>query len=169
LQVIIFMRDITSFIPFLSILLTLIGGGLGYLLKHIIEKKKELSSEVSKVRREVYQQFVDLIIDILGDVKKNEKIEDIGSKQISKLYDFYKKYVIYASPGVINAFSNYFQYLYSIVNNVQKQDDIRLFRLLTRVMVEMRKDLGLNNRKLGKDGVYLMRALISDFDEKVKK
>jgi hypothetical protein len=35
---------------------------------------------------------------------------------------------------------------------------------MTKIMAEMRKDLGLKNKGLGKNGEMLMRALIKDYD-----
>jgi len=69
----------------------LIGAGVGYLIKQNIEKKKELLSDVHKERRELYQQFVNLIVDIFKQSKKNK---NIGDDTINKLYEFYKKYIL---------------------------------------------------------------------------
>ncbi|NIR70885.1 hypothetical protein GWN28_28790, partial [candidate division KSB1 bacterium] len=92
-----------------TIVLPLIGGGIGYYLKHLIEKRKDLVSEVNKERRELYQKFINLVVDIFKGAKKPNPKHD---KLISELYDFYKKYILYASPAVINRFWDYFQYLY---------------------------------------------------------
>lgn len=44
-----------TIITVLSITLPLIGAGIGYLIKSNIEKKKELTNEITKERREIYQ------------------------------------------------------------------------------------------------------------------
>jgi hypothetical protein len=80
-----------------------------------------------------------------------------------------KKYILYASPRVINTFSDYFQYLYSINESSNKTESLVHFKKLSRIMIEMRKDLGLSNKNLGKDGVKLFRALITDFDRILSK
>ena len=150
----------------LTILLPIIGAGIGFFIKHIIEKKKDLYSQVTIERRELYQQFINLIIDLFSASKTGKSLPD--RLTLNKLYEFYKKYVLYASPGVINSFSDYFQYLYLTNNNDEKSDIILHFRKLSRIMIEMRKDLGLSNKKLGTDGERLFRALITDFDKYIK-
>lgn len=147
----------------LTILLPLIGGGVGYFIKHQLEKKKQLQSKVNNERRELYQQFVDFIIDILKDTKTGNKQND--SDYIDTLYNFYKKYVLYASPQVINTYSDYFQYLYRINEDGNKMDTKTHIQKLTRILKAMRKDLGLTNRKLGKDGENIFKALFNDFDK----
>ena len=39
---------------------------------------------------------------------------------------------------------------------------------MTKIMAEMRKDLGLKNNELGENGEMLMRALIKDYDKIIK-
>lgn len=147
----------------LTISLPIIGAGIGFFIKYIIEKNKELNSQVTIQRRELYQQFINLIIDLFSASKTGKNQPD--RLVLNKLFEFYKKYVLYASPGVINSFSDYFQYLYLVNANEDKSDVFMHFRKLSKIMVEMRKDLGLSNKKLGTDGERLFRALITDFDK----
>lgn len=154
--------DNTHIITLLTIGLPLIGAGIGYLIKSQLEKKKELNNELNKQRREIYQNFVNLVIDIFANSKFKKNATDYNLKQ---LFEFYKKYVLYASPNVIKAFSEYFQYLY----NKEEEDTKQHLSLITRIMYEMRKDIGLENKGLGENGEMLMRALITDFDKIFKK
>ena len=62
----------TQIITLMTILLPLIGAGVGYLIKSKIEKEKELNSELNKQRREIYQNFVNLIINLFADTKFNK-------------------------------------------------------------------------------------------------
>ena len=149
----------------LTITLPLIGGAVGYFIKHYIDKKRELLSEVTRERRDLYQQFINLVIDLFSGVKTGEKQPD--NELFTKLFDFYKKYVLYASPEVINYFSDYFQYLYSSDGETNTPDPKVHFRKLSRIMKAMRKDLGLSNKDLGKDGEKIFRALITDFDKQI--
>jgi hypothetical protein len=107
--------DFNLLIPIMGVLLPLLGGGTDYLIRQSIEKKKELQNEVTKERRELYQQFVDLIIDLFANSKTGKEHDETDF--IQKLYVFYKKYVLYASPEVINSFSDYFQFLYENGDN----------------------------------------------------
>ncbi|GHT68675.1 hypothetical protein AGMMS50239_34250 [Bacteroidia bacterium] len=155
-----------TIITILTITLPIIGGGFGYFIKHFIDKKRELSTEVTKERRELYQQFVNLIIDIFSANKTGKKQAD--NQLLSKLFDFYKKYVLYASPDVINNFSDYFQYLYSANDATETLDNNIHFRKLSKILKAMRADLGLSNKDLGNDGEKIFKALISDFDKIIK-
>ena len=151
--------DTTQIITLLTISLPIIGAGIGYLIKSQFEKKKELNNELNKQRREIYQNFVNLIIDIFANTKLKKNTTDQNLKQ---LFEFYKKYVLFASPNVIKAFSDYFQYLY----NPEKEEDLKLhLSSITKIMFEMRRDIGLENKGLGENGEMLMRALITDFDK----
>lgn len=154
--------ELKIIIPILSVLLPLIGAGIGYLIKQSIEKKKELLTEVTRERRDLYQKFIDLVIDIFSETKRGNQNKE--KELFKKLYGFYKKYILYASPEVINSFSDYFQYLYSAGEKSDKLNHKMHFTKLSRIMFEMRKDLGLSNKELGKNGENLFRALITDFD-----
>lgn len=158
--------DSNSIITILAIILPLVGAGIGFLIRHSIEKKKELTSEITKERREIYQQFVNLIIGLWSDSKSGKKS---NSNLTQKLYEFYKKYVLYASPEVIIAFSDYFQFMYDTnkVENGEFDTKNHLIKL-TNIMAEMRKDLGLSNKNLGQNGEMLLRAMFTDYDKIIK-
>lgn len=143
-----------------AILLPILGAGIGYLIKHSIEKRKETLNELTRQRREIYQQFVNLVIDLFGNSKVGKKRST--ANMLSELFEFYKKYVLYASPNVIKAFSDYFQFIYN-QNDPENTDTKRSLELITKIMFEMRKDIGLNNKGLGNNGVMLMRALLNDY------
>lgn len=148
-----------AIIVLVTILLPLIGGGIGFLLKRYLDKKRELFNENAKERRQAYQDFVDIIIDIFATTKdKKAKPFDV-----KRLYDFYKKNVLFAPPKVVNAFSDYMQYIYKFDSNDPAQNSEHI-KKLTEVLKQMRKDLGLSNKDLGENGEKLMRAIINDFD-----
>ncbi len=143
----------------LTILLPTIGAIIGFYIKSIIEKRKEYSSEVTRERRELYLKYVTLMVDIWKNHKTNK---NQGKNNITKeLYDFYKKYILYASPRVIKTFGDFMQYTY---HQDSQENPKEYFGMITKVMLEMRKDLGLKNKSLGSKGELLMRALITDFD-----
>ena len=145
----------------LAIVLPIIGGLVGYYIKYSIDKKKELTSEITKERRELYQKFVDLIIDMWSKDKKKQN-QDINKE----LLTFYKKYVLYASPEVIIAFSDYFQFLYNgndSENNTGSTTKEHI-KKLSNIMFEMRVDLGLENDDLGENGEVIFRAIFRDYD-----
>lgn len=142
----------------ITILLPIVGGGIGFLLKRYLDKKRELFSENAKERRQAYQDFVNIIIDIFAGTKDKKKPFDIN-----RLYDFYKKNILFAPPKVVNAFSDYMQYIY-VIDSSDPNQTAEHIKKLTEVLKHMRADLGLSNKDLGINGERLMRAIINDFD-----
>lgn len=155
----------TAITTIITIILPLLGAGIGFLIKHNIEKRKELMSEVTKTRRELYQRFVDLIIDIFANTRSGKHQPE--NQLIRELYSFYKKYVLYASPEVIITYADYFQFLYTQESSDNKDIAVH-FKKLTKILIAMRKDLGLKNNGLGTHGQILFRALIKDYDTVIK-
>lgn len=149
-----------SFEIFITILLPLIGGGIGFLLKRYLDKKREVFNENAKERRQAYQDFIDLIIDLFA----NSKLKNNKKLDINKLYAFYKRNILFAPPKVVNAFSDYMQFLYHYDDSDETAKYTQI-KKLTKVLKEMRADLGLKNKGLGKNGERLMRAIINDFDK----
>jgi hypothetical protein len=148
-------------ITILTISLPFIGAGIGYLTKYYIEKNKEVNNELTKQRREIYQQYVNLMIDIFSKDKIQKKKKE--DNLLGELFEFYKKYVLYASPNVIKAFSDYFQFIYNQEDFENDKNSKRSLEYMTKIMLEMRKDIGLKNKGLGKNGEMLIRALINDY------
>jgi hypothetical protein len=145
----------------LTISLPFIGAGIGFLTKHYIEKNKEIANELTKQRREIYQQYVNLIIDLFSKNKINQKKKE--DNLLTELFEFYKKYILYASPNVIKAFSDYFQFIYNQNDFENDKDSKKSLEFMTKIMLEMRKDIGLKNDGLGENGEMLLRALINDY------
>ena len=132
------------------------------MIRQSIEKRKELLNEVTRERRDLYQQFVNLVIDIFSESKTGNKYDE--SKVIIELYGFYKKYILYASSDVINSFSDCFHSLYNNANNFNVNNTGLFISKLCKIMADMRKDLGLSNKQLGNNGEKLLKALITDYD-----
>ena len=148
------------------IILALISGTLGYYLRYRIDKTKEINSKVTDERREHYQKFVNIVVDILKSSSQKTKLNN--NKVMDDLHNFYKKYLVYASPKVITAFGNYFQFLYHENQDEELDGKIKTkthFQLLAKIVMQMREDLGLSNKNLGKYGEKIFRATISDIDE----
>lgn len=153
--------DKTTILTLTTIFLPIIAGAIGYLYKNSIEKNRELYSEVSRERRAAYQIFINLVIDILNDKEKTISIDE----HLKKLHDFYKKNILFASPSVALAVGDYMQLIYNVNDKTLQSTPMYQFRMLTKVMIAMRSDLGLSNKGLGKDGEKLLRAMLSDFDK----
>lgn len=137
-------------------------GGIGWLIQQNITSKRELLSEVAKERRIHYQKFVDLVFTLFSGIKNDN--ETGPEEMVSDIYEFYKKYVVYASPKVIEAFSNYFQFLYAHPENAES-DSKESFQKLGKIMLAMRSDLGLANKNLGANGEVLFKAILKDYSK----
>lgn len=152
--------------------LTLIGiiasGIFGYLVKYILDRKAQFSTKNAEIKREMYQDYVNLVIDFFD----SSKVAKPTHKTQGEMYAFYKKCVLYASPRVINVYSDLMQQFYQNPTDEKSEVSINQTRIvlkkMTRVFKYMRKDIGLSNQGLGKDGEKLFRAIITDYDEKIK-
>jgi hypothetical protein len=151
-----------NLITLLSIVLPLAGAGVGYFIKHLIERKRELLSEISKERRAHYQLFVDLFVEFTNASGKNENYDVRDA-----LFSFYKKYILYASPEVVRSFGDFIQLLGN--NDLSDQSQVnKALKAMTKVILCMRKDIGLKNRHLGRDGEKIMRGFYKDYDKLMK-
>jgi hypothetical protein len=135
---------------------TLVGGLIGFFVKYILEKNKELASENNKIKRTIYKKFTSIVFDLF-----NNEIKVTNKDLKTNLSDFYKDYVLYSSPKVIKVFGDYMQYLYKSGDNINIKVSMQK---LSKIIVAMRRELGLSNRGLGKNGIYIFKAYFKDFD-----
>ena len=82
--------------PIIIASMGLLGGIIGYLLRYFLDKKKELVSENRKITRELYQGFVNRVVELFKSVKETkEDNSGVAMKQIvDGIFEFYKKYFI---------------------------------------------------------------------------
>lgn len=138
---------------------------LGYLVKYFLDKKAQFSSQNAEIKRQMYQEYVDFILQFLSDLQ--EQGTDATPEQqkaiVKKMKDFHKNAVLYSSPRVVNAYSDMIQNAYQGSN-----EGLHTMVYMTNVFKEMRRDIGLSNRGLRSGGIRLMRPLINDYDTKIK-
>lgn len=147
-------------------LLSIAGSAvIGYLVKYFLDKKAQFSSQNAEIKRQMYQEYVDFILNFLSDIQ--EQNSDVTPKQqkgiVKKMKDFHRKAVLYSSPKVVNAYSDMLQNAYRGNNN-----SFYTMVLMTNVFKAMRKDIGLSNWGLRSGAIRLMHPLINDYDEKIK-
>ena len=143
--------------------ISLITGILGYYLRYNLERKEKLINEATNERRKNYQNFINIVIDIFSstnDSKKRKKQDD----EVSRIYEVYKSYILNASPKVLNAFSDYFQFIYK-QEGQENLDTKTHVQKLAEIIFYMRKDLGLSNKKLGNKGEKIFRSIFTDYDK----
>lgn len=155
-----------SFTPLLSVLgtsLTVISGLIGFFIKDLLDKNREVNTKNNDIKREMYKKFIDLIIDLFKGHKTNgDNKQKVVLNLVDKLYEFYKDYCLYSSPKVINSFGDFMQYLYQHPNDSKPKD---IFRKLSKIIKNMRHELGLSNLGLGRDGQKIFRAMFNDYDK----
>ncbi len=149
-------------IEWFTVFFSVVTAGIGYYARHLIEKRKELQNEVNKERRKVYQEFVNLTIDQLKIID----LEDPALVVINeKMFEFYKTYMLYASPDVINALSDYKQFQFKYIGREDETDVKQQYQKMSKVIMEMREDLGLSNKELGTYGEKVFRTMLSNYSD----
>lgn len=130
-------------------------GIAGYLGRMFYDRKKELRDEATKERRTIYKKFIEIAIDQLS----NRNTEDLDGR----MFDFYKTYLLYASPDVINAMGEYQQHvMHQDVNNPDLNGQ---YKKQAKVIYEMREDLGLSIKNLGSHGQHVFKTILTNYDE----
>lgn len=165
----------------------LAAAAIGYFVRLFFDKKKELQGPVNLARREVYKKFINVLVtEIKGSerlrAKKNilmsnesrteEDVLNYNTKEAlflaeieELMYDFFIDYMLYASPDVINAFGNYRQYVFRYAHYKEAFDERKHTENLSKLIYEMRDDLGLSNKKLGVYGEDTLRGILVKYPE----
>lgn len=132
----------------------------GYGLNYFFERRKEYKIENAKILREAYLEFVQLIFDILIEKNSTKDVVELDKRVRAMMKSFYPKAVLHSSPELIVEFSNY---MHSQYKNKTKTNQ-EIFDEISKIILKMRREIGLSNRKLGKNGEKVFRALVTDFD-----
>jgi hypothetical protein len=136
----------------------IVSGIIGYFIKYILDRRSEFITKNAEIKREAYSDSVDLMLAIISQ----SKLGEISQRDMLKnLNDFYSKYILYASPKVVNSFGDYMQYIYS---HSEDMDSKTMMMLMTTVFRDMREDVGLSNKDIGKKGERLLRGRFNDYE-----
>lgn len=151
--------------------ITLIGifssATLGYFVKYLLDKKAKFSSETAIIKRDMYEGYIKFIMSFINNYDEASKKQNMTEKEIiNKMREFHQMAILYSSPKVINAFSDFLQYSYKHPEGDGKSNYIMV--LVTNIFREMRRDIGLSNRGLRSGAIRLIRPIINDYDYKLK-
>ncbi len=152
---------ITAIFVLVGTILTILGGFIGYFIKDFLDKKREMNSENIKVKREMYKEFIILLLKVINNNARDTQGNVVPIDIKKEMHKFYEDYLLYSSPFVINAYGDFMQYVYK---NPQSMDTKILLGKLANVVKSMRKELGLSNKNLGNNGKKIFRAMFKDFD-----
>jgi hypothetical protein len=147
---------IPTVLPFLAVIFTALGVLIGYFVKAFLDKKERINSQLYEKKREAYRTFIGLVIDLFSG-KETTTI-------VASFREFYKDCLFFASPKIITLYGDFFQYLYL---NPKVDKPFEQMKLITKIIGEMRIEIGLSNKNLGKNSEILLRPIITDFDSQI--
>ncbi len=148
----------------LPTLLVVAAGFITWFLKDKSEKLKFQREKLIEEKRLNYEKILEPIIRVLAGVKNKSEM-DKALKQIQS-FDYKKsafQLMLFGSDNVVNAYNDYFQYLYK---NESNMDPYKMLNALGKVILEIRKDLG--NDKTALKEYDMLRFMITDI-EKMKE
>jgi len=148
----------------LPTLLVVAAGFITWFLKDKSEKLKFQREKLIEEKRLNYEKILEPIIRVMAGVKNKAEM-DKALKQIQS-FDYKKsafQLMLFGSDSVVNAYNDYFQYLYKNESNL---DPYKMLNALGKVILEIRKDLG--NDKTALKEYDMLRFMITDI-EKMKE
>lgn len=140
----------------------LVAGAIGFFGNMIFERKKQLKDKATDERRKIYSEFTDIMIDRIrhqqtATIEMNEQFS-------SRMFEFYKNYLLYASPDVINAVGDFQQFAMKMeALPAEKRDELTYHLKYSKVIYEMREDLGLSIKNLGSHGQHIFKTFFSNY------
>ena len=114
--------------------------------------KEKVSFEAHREKKaEIYNDFLEIIIQIMKNTKKGKEGDDVLPDNIEEFfYKFTAKITVYGGAGVLKAYSNWRS------SSFKKENHINSIDILLR---EMRLDLGESNKGIQKNdlvGLYII-------------
>lgn len=117
-----------------------------------INKKREIADAHRSYKIKLYSEFVEFTIDwVFKHADKNKEIDESASQKELQEYfiKFSKELMLWASPGVIKAWSNFRE-------NVGRGEELDTLLRVDAIFKEMRKDLGNSNFGLDKSALIML-------------
>lgn len=136
-------------------ILTLLSGGIGFIISKFIENLKESKQRIYEQKRVYYNELIKPFRDIIKNTKlKTSSKNELNDKQIANAMDSAFDNILYASDEVILKYGKF-------RNNSQNNDSnsYRTLKLFAELLLAMRKDLGNNFTNL--DEVEILRMFIN--------
>ncbi len=141
----------------LSAFLAAILAGVGFLLKSEMEKRREIERQLSEQKFKVYTGIMNIFFSVFNSVRKKTNSDEFTESMGDQMLDHIQGLLIYGSDGVVKALSTWKR---SISESTNPHLTIML---ITNIMIEIRKDMGNTNTKIGFDDIWGM--LITDFEQ----
>lgn len=123
-------------------LLTAVVSTAGVVWSVLYQRRRELESLNFEKKREAYTGFFDLLFEFMDASDTDVDIVNDPQTKV-KLRAITRKLMVWGSADTINAF-NKFQ-----VDSLQVSDDVKvIFKNMENLLLQFRKDLGHNDKKL---------------------
>src|SRR5690606_1313175 len=146
----------------LPTLLVVSTGLITWYLKDKSEKLKLQREKLIEEKRRNYEKILEPIIRLFAGTKGNKQELQKAMKQVQSCE--YKEsafqLMLFGSDNVVNAYNDYFQFLYKNGDNL---DPFEMLRCLGKVILEIRRDLG--NDKTALKEIDMLRFIITDIDK----
>ncbi|WP_445749946.1 hypothetical protein [Polaribacter sp.] len=138
-------------------LLGVIVLGLGYIIKIQYEKIKEIKSQLSEKKYELYLKIYTVFFELVEKKAKNEN----PAKKIENLISEIKKEMfIYAPDNIVKKFLEWNN------NDNNEKNTLKRLDFFNELLVMIRKDMGNPKSKITKDD--LIRSVLSSHEEFLK-
>ena len=154
------MEILEKILPTVLVVLT---GLITWFLKDKSEKLKFQREKLIEEKRGNYEKILEPIIRLFASTNGNEREMQKAMRQVMS-FDYKKtafQLMLFGSDEVVNSYNQFFQYLY------KNEDDLNPFetlKLLGKVILEIRKDLG--NDKTTLKEYDMLKFMIKDLDIK---
>ena len=142
---------------------------IGFFGNMLYEHKKQLRNKATEERRSIYSTFSDIMIDRIR--YQEGMTEELLNDIINRMFNFYKDYLLYASTDVINAIGDLQQFMFQLKERLDQGEDpesidkesSKLYLKYSRIIYEMREDLGLPVKELGEHGKHILKSFLSNY------
>jgi hypothetical protein len=149
-------NDMTiSLSDILVAVLTIVAGGLGYIIKEQKEKIKTIQNQLSDKKYKVYHELYSIFFDLLKQQKDIQEKNDIDIG--NRLIDVKKDLLIYAPDTIVKKFLEWNKY----INN--KPGDIKHILIFLEIFTLIRKDMGQSKSEI--TGMDILRSIMTTDEE----
>jgi len=131
-------------------------------LKKELVKLEASESNLHLKKIEKFTEFSGLLYEVTNSVKYKENEEEIQEKAIKSMESFTKDIMFFAGENTIKKFVEYRRYSRMLNQQGGVNEQAKFNYILAELILEMRKDLGYNDKVSVDDYLYI---LIKDWDK----
>jgi len=136
-------------------LLTILAGGLGFIIKEQREKIKTIQNQLSEKKYKVYHEIYSIFFDLLKQQKGIQNKND--SNLVERLIDIKKDLFIYAPDKICKKFIEWLRFMDN------KPGDTNQIVIFLDICVLVRKDMGQSKTKI--TNLDLLRSIMISDEE----